>query len=683
MFCAGGTRAQRTRLASAGVSDAQLVEGAALLAAVQAQLSGGVGVGVGAQAPPRFVPPSPVRSRKPPPAPPVDSGATGAESWPFFAESPEDPASDPFADAVRISPRAEDPRVVHVGVGSGVHVGTDGWPAGFGAEPAARATRRRPNSVSGTRPSSFGGSAFGRPSTSEGVRTFGRPSTSEGARTFGRPSTSEGPRVRGSSPSRPSTVEGTRSRPQSSDGWSGHGDGASWFRQEQQAAKREQAATKEAEERWRAHFDAEGVGRAPRQQDSWERRQAQRRAAEEKSERRAAEFRAQKTEEKKKAKEQSVMDDIFSEAEADLQRAARRRALAKEKAAREKAVRERAAREQQQQAAARDISAREPEPFNPTRTATPAEADCSASLTDDADAAALSEYYNDDLLEAWDAVCSGHGGRNRMLDVDEVGQLLNQLGKPVGSYELRYIVSKVGDETTGRVGLPAFCKWWDAVLREFAEWCATQRGDSPPESGQGNGGATSQWQPHSSCSSSRIDPRQQREATAAAAAVARLSSEELAATAKQQVDAARAAAVASSHAEAERLRWERHIAEKQHARVLAHRGAEKQKEEEAVAKREFVSRVTDRLARKVRGKNFVAVLRMFGLPVAPAANGAAVHKAYRRALAQYHPDRATRQGLSWQKAAEAEATFTMLQTQYDLYLEVQQQHQLMYGNRRH
>ena len=443
-------------------------------------------------------------------------------------------------------------------------------------------------------------------------------------------------------------------------------------------AKREQAATKEAEERWRAHFDAEGVGRAPRQQDSWERRQAQRCAAEQKSERRAAEFRAQKTKEKKEAKEQSVMDDIFSEAEADLQRAARRRALAKEKAAREKAVRERAAREQEQQVAARELSARESEPFNPTRTQGGAhampdrpEAD-SASLTDDA--AVPGCYNDDDLLAAWDAVCSGHGGRDRMLDVDEVGRLLNQLGKPVGSYELRYIVSKVGDETTGRVGLPAFCKWWDAVLREFAEWCATQRGDSPPESELG---PTTQWQPRSS---TRADPQQQREATAAATAVARLSSEELAATAKQQVDAARAAAVASSHAEAERLRWERHIAEKQHARVLAHRGAEKQKEEEAVAKREFVSQVTDRLARKVRGKNFVAVLRMFGLPVAPAANGAVVHKAYRRALAQYHPDRATRQGLSWQKAAEAEATFTMLQTQYDLYLEVQKEHQLMQGS---
>ena len=75
--------------------------------------------------------------------------------------------------------------------------------------------------------------------------------------------------------------------------------------------------------------------------------------------------------------------------------------------------------------------------------------------------------------------------------------------------------------------------------------------------------------------------------------------------------------------EAERLRWERHIAEKQRARVMAHRGQQKALEEAAVAKRELVNQITDRLARQVRGKTFVSVLRELGLPVAKGAKGAA------------------------------------------------------------
>jgi DnaJ-domain-containing protein 1 len=135
--------------------------------------------------------------------------------------------------------------------------------------------------------------------------------------------------------------------------------------------------------------------------------------------------------------------------------------------------------------------------------------------------------------------------------------------------------------------------------------------------------------------------------------------------------------------EAERLRWERHIAEKQRARVMAHRGQQKALEEEAVAKRELVNQITDRLARQVRGKTFVSVLRELGLPVAKGAKGAAVHKAYRRALSIYHPDRATRRGLSWQKVTEAEETYKLLQTQYDLYVAQQEEAQAqMYPQRR-
>ena len=51
------------------------------------------------------------------------------------------------------------------------------------------------------------------------------------------------------------------------------------------------------------------------------------------------------------------------------------------------------------------------------------------------------------------------------------------------------------------------------------------------------------------------------------------------------------------------------------------------------------------------------------------ANGAMMHKAYRRALALYHPDRATRQGLPWQKVAETEEVYKLLQLHHDAYLE--------------
>jgi hypothetical protein len=305
------TRAQRQRLRGVGVTSTQLAEGAALLAAVQAQLSGG-GDAHGASF---TAAPSPVRRRKPPQAPPVDAGPIQAESWPFFAPVQAAPELPSDGAAARTSPprAAEDLRAGVPGVGA------DGWPTGFGTEPlgnrAAGKTRRRPKSVSGTRPSSFGGSNFGRPSTSEGARTFaqptsegaaarpfGRPSTSEGCRTFGRP---EKTRARGSSPGRPVTVEGTRPHGRASaGGWSGHGDGASWFRAEQETAKREQAATKEAEERWRAHFEAQSP--APRQ-DPWERRQARRRASEERSEQRASQFRAQKAREKEATRQQSAM----------------------------------------------------------------------------------------------------------------------------------------------------------------------------------------------------------------------------------------------------------------------------------------------------------------------------------------------------------------------------------------
>jgi hypothetical protein len=404
-------------------------------------------------------------------------------------------------------------------------------------------------------------------------------------------------------------------------------------------------------------------------------------------------------------------DDIWSEAESDLQARARKRADAAAKAAREKADAEQAARE----VATSDLAPR----GRPERADArpPAEEEDSLGV-DGSDGTRVetdhTTYDDEELLDAWDAVCGGQRGRDTELDVDQVGELLMQLGKPVGCYELQYIVSKIGDPVTGRICLTAFRKWWDDVLREFAEWCATQSAGpssaaAQPVQGENcDSDGARKWQTHSSMRSSSsnetaaggrgvsgsndtghncddgLQSHDQRTPDAGTMdAVARLSPEELAASAEQEVEAARAAAVAQSHAEAEQLRWKRHISEKQRTRVLAHRGQQKALEEEAAAKRELVSHITDRLARQVRGKSFVAVLQEFGLQVAQGeeSHGAAVHKLYRRALSVYHPDRATRRGLSWQKVTEAEETYKMLQIQYERYV-AQRQSKQQQGQRR-
>ena len=402
----------------------------------------------------------------------------------------------------------------------------------------------------------------------------------------------------------------------------------------------------------------------------------------------------------------SMQDDIWSEAESDLQARARRRAQAQSKATKQKADAEQATRETTSDRALHGLPER-------ADARPPAEDDdslgtsCSEATDVEVD---QTSYDDDELLDAWDVVCRGQ----RELDVHQVGELLVQLGKPVGCYELQYIVSKIGDQVTGRISLPAFRKWWDDVLREFAEWCATQpaRASSPAAQAVDGSSGARKWQTHSSTRSSGPKPtaaegcagasgvdehnntghacgnglRSLEEATknaGASAAGPHLSPEELVANAEQEVEAARAAAVAQSHVEAERLRWTRHIAEKQRTRVLAHRGQQKALEEEAAAKRELVVHITDRLARQVHGKSFVSVLQEFGVSVTQgeAAQGADVHKAYRRALSVYHPDRATRRGLPWQKVAEAEETYKMLQILYERYVAHRQSKQ-NHGQRR-
>ena len=88
-----------------------------------------------------------------------------------------------------------------------------------------------------------------------------------------------------------------------------------------------------------------------------------------------------------------------------------------------------------------------------------------------------------------------------------------------------------------------------------------------------------------------------------------------------------------------------------------------------------------------RGKSFPAVLRSLGVPVevpggdggndssgGGGGSGAAkttsaimVHKAYKKALRLYHPDRAVQQQQPWQQVVEAEEVYKLLQTLYEQY----------------
>ena len=45
-------------------------------------------------------------------------------------------------------------------------------------------------------------------------------------------------------------------------------------------------------------------------------------------------------------------------------------------------------------------------------------------------------------------------------------------------------------------------------------------------------------------------------------------------------------------------------------------------------------------------------------------DSATVQKAYRKALIKYHPDKAQRKGESWQKVAESEEIYKLVQNEY-------------------
>jgi hypothetical protein len=197
---------------------------------------------------------------------------------------------------------------------------------------------------------------------------------------------------------------------------------------------------------------------------------------------------------------------------------------------------------------------------------------------------------NRDVADAWDLVA---GSRACRLDADGIMQLLEQLGKPVGTYELRYILDKVRDHdddndyddaaaaaaaqrpTEIKVCLRSFQAWWRQVMLEFRQWCvaepsepdraggaaaAAAAADTPAEAAAAAADRSTPWtagEPTADVDSHAPQPAQ---AAAAAAAAAAAETE------------ARQAAVARSRAEAERERWRRHIALKQANRISEHRG---------------------------------------------------------------------------------------------------------------
>ncbi len=103
------------------------------------------------------------------------------------------------------------------------------------------------------------------------------------------------------------------------------------------------------------------------------------------------------------------------------------------------------------------------------------------------------------------------------------------------------------------------------------------------------------------------------------------------------------------------------VREQQAQRVKDLRQGEAQKEDLAAKKQVLVARIEADLQRKVGGKSFAAALRAFGVEVPQNANAEQLHKAKKKALVKFHPDRATQRGASWEKIVEAEEIYKLLQ----------------------
>ena len=134
----------------------------------------------------------------------------------------------------------------------------------------------------------------------------------------------------------------------------------------------------------------------------------------------------------------------------------------------------------------------------------------------------------------------------------------------------------------------------------------------------------------------------------------------------EKKSAAEAAAAARQRA-SEAAEKEKELRQQQEQRVKDLRKAEAAKDKLASDKQQLITQLERKLKSKIAGcygsSRFMQILKAFDVPC-ENNDSATVQKAYRKALIKYHPDKAQRKGESWQKVAESEEIYKLVQNEY-------------------
>jgi hypothetical protein len=148
---------------------------------------------------------------------------------------------------------------------------------------------------------------------------------------------------------------------------------------------------------------------------------------------------------------------------------------------------------------------------------------------------------------------------------------------------------------------------------------------------------------------------------------------EIAERRKKMEDEKRKAAEAAQAARkraTEAAEKEQALRKQQEQRVKDLRQAEAASTKQQADKQQLIAQLERRLQAKIAGctgsQRFVGILKAFGIPCENNEQ-ATVQKAYRKALIKYHPDKAQRKGEGWQKVAESEEIYKLIQNEWQKY----------------
>lgn len=130
------------------------------------------------------------------------------------------------------------------------------------------------------------------------------------------------------------------------------------------------------------------------------------------------------------------------------------------------------------------------------------------------------------------------------------------------------------------------------------------------------------------------------------------------------------AAQAARKRAAEAAEKEMALRKQQEQRVKELRQAEAASTKLAAEKQQLIAQLERRLQAKIAGctgsQRFVGILQAFGIPCENNERET-VQKAYRKGLIRYHPDKAQRKGEGWQKVAESEEIYKLIQNEWQKY----------------